>query len=125
MGSDRRPEGMRHRCVRFNRTKPTKPWDAILHINGKRRSLGRYATREEAEAACKAVRKIVPALPSGRPRLPQEKREAILNTYLSTGSQKKTAEACGVNVKTVQRLLRTREATQETNPYPDMAVATA
>jgi hypothetical protein len=83
-----------------------KPWDAILHINGQRKSLGRCATRAEAEAACKAVRKIVPALPPGRPRLPQEKREAILSTYLATGSQKKTAEACGVSAKTVQRLLR-------------------
>jgi DNA invertase Pin-like site-specific DNA recombinase len=125
MSSDRRPESMRHRCVRFNRTKPTKPWDAILHINGKRRSLGRYATREEAEAACRAVRKIVPALPSGRPRMPEEKREAIPNTYLSTGSQKKTAEACGVNVKTVQRLLKERGSTKEVDPYPDMAVGMA
>jgi DNA invertase Pin-like site-specific DNA recombinase len=115
---------LRPRCVRYNKSKPTKPWDAILHLNGKRRSLGRYATREEAEAACRGVRKIIPALPPGRPRLPQEKREAILNTYLSTGSQKKTAEACGVNVKTVQRVLKERAA-QGTDPYPDMAVATA
>jgi hypothetical protein len=111
--------------VRYNKTKPSKPWDAILHLNGKRKSLGRYATREEAEAACRAVRKIIPALPRGRPRMPQEKRQAIPDTYRSIGSQKATAEACQVNVKTVQRLLREARQPAQADNYPVMAVALA
>jgi hypothetical protein len=69
------------RCVRYDRSSKAKPWEAILHIAGKRKRVGRYETRELAEAAVQGARKAVPALPPGRPRIPQEKRQAIVETY--------------------------------------------
>jgi hypothetical protein len=116
---------LRPRCVRYNKTKPTKPWDAILHLNGQRKSLGRYATREEAEAACRDARKAVPTLPPGRPHIPPERRQVIRDTYYTTGSKEATARACGVNVKTVYRVLREGRPAQGVDAFPDMAVEPA
>jgi hypothetical protein len=58
------------RCVRRDSSKKARPWQAIIHIAGKRKYVGRYATRELAEAAVQGTRKAVPALPPGRPRMP-------------------------------------------------------
>jgi hypothetical protein len=55
--------GVRPRCVRLEKSRlgQAKPYRAKIVINGKSKDLGRYASREDAEAACKAVRKIFPA----------------------------------------------------------------
>jgi hypothetical protein len=95
---------------------PKKPWKCCLEINGKSVYIGHYATPQECSAAYRAARKLHPPCRPGRPRMPHEKRQAILDTYRSIGSQKATAEACGVNVKTVQRLLKERGSTKEVNP---------
>jgi hypothetical protein len=44
------------RCVRRDPSNKTKPWEAILHIAGKRKRVGRYETRELAEAAVQGAR---------------------------------------------------------------------
>jgi hypothetical protein len=72
-----------------------------------------------AEAAVQGARKAVPALPPGRPRMPQEKRQAILETYRLVKSQAKTAAIHGVNESTVRRILR--EVRPKLEDYPDMA----
>jgi hypothetical protein len=96
----------KNRCVRRDSSNKTKPWEAILHIAGKRKRVGRYETRELAEAAVQRARKAVPALSPGRPRMPQEKRRAIVETYRLVKSQAKTAVIHGVNESTVRRILR-------------------
>jgi hypothetical protein len=115
--------GMRtkFRCVRYDRSSKSKPWEAILHIAGKRKRVGRYATRELAEAAVQGARKAVPALPPGRPRMPQEKRQAIMETYCMVKSQVKTAAIHGVAESTVKRILREHRPSLE--QYPDMMIA--
>jgi hypothetical protein len=113
------------RCVRYDRSSKSKPWEALIHLAGKRKRVGRYATRELAEAAVQGARKAVPALPPGRPRMPQEKRQAILDTYHAIGCQKATAEACQVSVKMVERLLCEARQAAEVSEYPDMAVELA
>jgi hypothetical protein len=81
--------------------------------------VGRYATRGLAEAAVQGARKVVPALPPGRPRMPQAKRQAIVETYRQVRSQAKTAAIHGVSVKRVQRILH--EVRLKLKDYPDMA----
>jgi hypothetical protein len=49
------------RAVRFEAGRKSKPYWAKIVVDGKSRDLGRYATREEAEAACQAVRRVLPA----------------------------------------------------------------
>jgi hypothetical protein len=55
--------GVRLRCVRLDKSRSgqAKPYRAKIVINGKSKDLGRYASREEAEAACQAVRRVFPA----------------------------------------------------------------
>jgi hypothetical protein len=53
-----------------------------------------------------------------------EKLPAILGTYHATGSQKATAQACEVNIKTVARLLHEARQVAKSG-YPDMAVELA
>jgi hypothetical protein len=79
--------------------------------------VGRYETRELAEAAVQGARKAVPALPPGRPRTPQEKRQAIVETYRLVKSQAKTAVIHGVNESTVWGVLR--EVRPRLEDYPD------
>jgi hypothetical protein len=50
------------RCVRYDRSSKSKPWEALLHISWIRRRVGRYETRELAEAAVQGARRAVPAL---------------------------------------------------------------
>jgi DNA-directed RNA polymerase specialized sigma24 family protein len=107
------------RCVRYDRSSKSKPWEAILHIAGKRKRVGRYETRELAEAAVQGARKAVPALPPGRPRMPQKKRQTILETYHLVESQAKTAVIHGVAESTVRRILR--EVRPRPEDYPDRA----
>jgi hypothetical protein len=90
----------------------------LIHIAGKWRRVGRYETRELAEAAVQGARKAVPALPPGRPRMPQEKRQAIVETYRRVKSQANTAAVHGVNESTVRRILR--EVRPKLEDYPDM-----
>jgi DNA-directed RNA polymerase specialized sigma24 family protein len=106
-----------NRCVRYDRSSKSTPWEAILHIAGKRRRVGRYETRELAEAAVQGARRAMPALPPGRPRLPQEKRQAIVETYRMVKSQTRTATIHGVNESTVRRILR--EVRPKLEDYPD------
>jgi hypothetical protein len=47
-------------CVRYDRGSKSKPWEAILHIAGKRKRVGRYETRELAEAAVQGARRGSP-----------------------------------------------------------------
>jgi hypothetical protein len=105
------------RAVRYDRSSKAKPWEAILHIAGKRRRVGRYETRELAEAAVQGASRAVPALPPGRPRMPQEKRQKIVETYRQVKSQAKTAVIHGVNESTVKRILR--EVRPKLEDYPD------
>lgn len=61
-------------------------------------------------------------MPGGRKA---ESPSASASRALGTGSQMKTAEACQVNVKTVQRLMKERGSIKEAISYPDMAVELA
>jgi DNA-directed RNA polymerase specialized sigma24 family protein len=108
---------VKRRCVRRDSSKKRKPWEALLHIAAKRRRVGRYETRELAEAAVQGARKAVPALPPGRPKMPQEKRQAIVETYRMGRSQAKTATILGVAESTVKRILR--EVRPKLEDYPD------
>jgi hypothetical protein len=49
--------------------------------------------------------------------MPQEKRQAIVDTHRMVKSQAKTAAIYGVNAKTVQRVLR--EVRPKLEDYPD------
>jgi hypothetical protein len=90
--------GMKTRKISFHRGKK-RPYHASILAAGRFIYLGYYRTREDAEIACKAARKAVPALPAGRPRIGEEKRAAILETYRQVKSQTKTAQAHGVSEK--------------------------
>jgi hypothetical protein len=105
------------RCVRYDRSSKSKPWEAVLHIAGKRKRVGRYETGELAEAAVQGARRAVPTLPPGRPRMPQEKRQAIVDTYRQVKSQAKAATIHRVNESTVRRILR--EVRPKLEDYPD------
>jgi hypothetical protein len=111
---------VQHRCVRLEKSRlgQAKPYRAKIVVNGKAKDLGRYASREEAEAACRGARKACPMQRRGRPPLSQEKREAIRETYRTVKSQPKTAAIHGVGVKTVQRILR--EVRPKLEDYPDI-----
>jgi hypothetical protein len=108
---------MKTRCVRYDRGSKSKPWEALIHIAGKRKRVGRYATKELAEAAVQGARKAMPALPPGRPRMPQEKRQAIVEIYRMVKSQLKTARIHGVAESTVKRMLG--EVRPRLEDYPD------
>jgi hypothetical protein len=112
---------VRLRCVRLetSRLGQAKPYRAKIVINGKPRDLGRYATREEGEAAFRGARKACPMQLRGRPPLSPEKREAVRETYRTVKSQPKTAAIHGVSLKTVQRILH--EVRPKLEDYPDMA----
>jgi len=61
--------GVQHRCVRLEKSRlgQAKPYRAKIVVDGKARDLGRFATREEAEAACQAVRRVLPAKTKSAP----------------------------------------------------------
>jgi hypothetical protein len=56
------------RCVRREASRKSKQWRAMVKIAGKPVDLGRWATRVEGLAAYKAVRKLFPINPPGRPK---------------------------------------------------------
>jgi hypothetical protein len=70
----------KRRVVTLEKDRKYSPWRAKLWIEGKLVSLGRYKSREAAEAACHAVRKLHPAKGVSKPPLTDEKRSAILTT---------------------------------------------
>jgi hypothetical protein len=95
-----------------------KPWKARVKVRGTYLHLGWYASAQEASAAFQGARKAVPPLPPGRPRMPQERRHGIVETYRTVKSQRKTAAIHGVDPRTVRRVLR--EVRPKLEDYPDM-----
>jgi hypothetical protein len=71
--------GVRPRCVRLEKSRlgQSKPYRAKITVDGKSRDLGRYATRKEAEAVCRAVRKVIPAKVKTAPPVSETIQKAI------------------------------------------------
>jgi hypothetical protein len=102
--------GVRPRCVRLEKSRlgQSKPYRAKIVINGKSKDLGRYASREEAEAACRAVRKIFPAKVKTAPPVSETIQEAIRSELAMGKSQRQVARAFKVSHETVRQIaLRT------------------
>jgi hypothetical protein len=74
------------RCVRLEKSRlgQAKPYRAKIVIDGKSKDLGLYATPEEAEAACQAVRRVLPAKTKSAPPISATTQEAI-RSELATG----------------------------------------
>jgi hypothetical protein len=104
------------RCIRQERGRKSVPFRAKLWINGQDVNLGRYQTHEEAEAACRAVRKLFPAKGTTRRPLSDEKRAAVLATYERLGNGRATAREHGVSHETVERLVRSTKAALGRDP---------
>jgi hypothetical protein len=111
---------LKTRKISFHKGKKS-PYHAAIMAAGRFIYLGYYKTRQDAEIACKAARKALPALPAGRPPISEGKCRAILETYRQLKSQAKTAQAHGVSEKTVQRLCHAARPTLE--HYPDTHTA--
>jgi hypothetical protein len=98
--------GGRPRCVRLEKARigQAKPYRAKLIIDGKSKDLGRYATREEAEAACGAVRKVFPAKVKTAPPVSETIREAIRSELATGKSQRQVARLFGVSHEAVRQI---------------------
>jgi hypothetical protein len=96
----------KRRVVTLEKDRKYSPWKAKLWIDGRLVSLGRYKSREAAETACKAVRKVCPAKRTTKPPLTDEKRTAILASYERLQNGRATAREHGVSHETVQRIVR-------------------
>ena len=98
--------GVRPRCVRLEKSRlgQSKPYRAKIVINGKSKDLGRYASREEAEAACRAVRKIFPAKVKTAPPVSETIQEAIRSELAMGKSQRQVARMFGVSHETVRQI---------------------
>jgi hypothetical protein len=102
--------GVRCRCVRLEKARigQAKPYRAMITVDGKSRDLGRHASCEEAEAACRAVRKIFPA--KVKSALPVSKTtQEVIRSQLAMGqSQRQVARLFRVSHETVRQIaLRT------------------
>jgi hypothetical protein len=104
------------RAVRYERGRSSTPFKAKLWIDGRSVNLGRYASREEADAACRAVRKVLPAKQPTKPPLTDEARVAILSTYEQLRIGRATARAHGVSHDTVQRIVKSASAALGKDP---------
>jgi DNA-binding transcriptional regulator YiaG len=98
--------GVWPRCVRLEQSRlgRGKPYRAKIVINGKSRDLGRYSSREEAEAACKAVRKVLPAKAKSAPPVSRTIQEAIRSELAMGKSQRQVARLFGVSHETVRQI---------------------
>jgi hypothetical protein len=98
--------GVRPRCVRLEKSwlGQAKPYRAKIVINGKSKDLGRYATREEAEAACKGVRKVFPAKAKSAPPVSETIQEAIRSELATGKSQRHVARLFKVSHETVRQI---------------------
>jgi hypothetical protein len=98
--------GIRPRCVRLEQSRlgQSKPYRAKLVIDGKPKDLGWYATREEAEAACRAVRKMYPAKMKTAPPVSETIQEAIRSELAMGKSQRAVARLFGVSHETVRQI---------------------
>jgi hypothetical protein len=101
----------KRRVVQQEKGRKYTPWRARLWIDGERVDLGHYKSREAAEAACHAVRKVLPAKGITKGPLPEAKRAAILQDIATGQSQGKTAKAHGVSKQTVWKLIHRTEKT--------------
>jgi hypothetical protein len=73
-------------------------------INGKSKDLGRYASREEAEAACNAVRKMSPAKVKSAPPVSETTQESIRSDLATGKSQRQVARVFKVSHETVRQI---------------------
>jgi hypothetical protein len=92
------------RCVRYDASRKGKPYRAKITVDGKSRDLGRYATREEAEAACRAVRKVFPAKAKSAPPVSETIQEAICSELATGKSQRQVARLFKVSHETVRQI---------------------
>jgi hypothetical protein len=102
--------GVRPRCVRLEKSRlgRGKSYRAKIVINGKSKDLGRYASREEAEAACRAVRKMFPAKVRTAPPVSETIQEAIRSELAKGKSQRQVTRLFKVSHETVRQIaLRT------------------
>jgi DNA invertase Pin-like site-specific DNA recombinase len=97
---------VQRRCVRPEKARigQAKPYRAKITVDGKPRDLGRYATREEAEAACRAVRKVFPAKVKTAPPVSETIQEAIRSELAMGKSQRAVARLFGVSHGTVRQI---------------------
>jgi hypothetical protein len=98
--------GVRCRCVRLEKARigQAKPYRAKITVDGKPRDLGRYATREEAEAACRGGRKIFPAKVKSAPPVSGTIQEAIRSELATGKSQRQVARLFKVSQETVRQI---------------------
>jgi hypothetical protein len=98
--------GVRCRCVRLEKSRigQAKPYRAKITVDGNSRDLGRYATREEAEAACRAVRKVFPAKAKSAPPVSETIQEAIRSELATGKSQRQVAGLFRVSHETVKQI---------------------
>jgi hypothetical protein len=98
--------GVRCRCVRLEKARigQDKPYRAKLTVDGKSRDLGRYATREEAEAACRAVRRVLPAKAKSAPPVSETIQEDIRSELATGKSQRQVARLFKVSHETVRQI---------------------
>jgi hypothetical protein len=95
---------MKTRCVRFEAGRKSKPYRAKIVVDGKSRDLGRYATREEAEAACRGARKVFPAKAKSAPPVSETIQEAIRSELALGKSQRQVARLFKVSHETVRQI---------------------
>jgi DNA-binding CsgD family transcriptional regulator len=97
---------VQRRCVRLEEARigQAKPYRAKITVNGKSRDLGRFATSEEAEAACRAVRRVFPAKAKSAPLVSETIREAIRSELATGKSQRQVARLFGVSHETVRQI---------------------
>jgi hypothetical protein len=107
---------MKARAIRYEASRKGKPYRAKIVIEGKTRDLGRYASREEAEAACRAVRKVLPAKQPTKPPLTDAACAAILSTYEQLRNGRATARTHSVSHETVQRIVKSASAALGRDP---------
>jgi hypothetical protein len=98
--------GVRPRCVRLEKSRlgQAKPYRAKITVDGKSRNLGRFASREEAEAACRAVRKVFPAKAKSAPPVSETIQESIRSELAMGKSQRAVARLFGVSHATVRQI---------------------
>jgi hypothetical protein len=98
--------GVRPRYVRLEKSQlgRGKPYRAKIVINGKCKDLGRHASREEAEAACKAVWRVFPAKVKSAPPVSETIQEAIRSELAMEKSQRQVARLFKVSHETLRRI---------------------
>ena len=98
--------GVQRRCVRLEKSRlgRGKPYRAKITVDGESRDLGRFATREEAEAACRAVRRVFPAKVKSAPPVSETIQEAIRSELAMGKSQRQVARLFKVSHETLRQI---------------------